>query len=417
MKIRTRRFIIVVLIIVIPSIAVACFTLQEHLITAYSKVKLLVNAISEAGLKEYLFPTMRENDGEAENAGVALFAGQSENAQRLPVTVFKAFVTGFRDTLPALGSLKGHRETKLGFEKTGVLSLINFKEGDLIAEKALICSLDKEESLIRVKHAESKLKEAESTLSLAKNRLDRITQKYELGGTSKSLYEEAVLEFERSTHSVQIAKFELENAELDLRKCDLFAPHDGLMGFKYVEIGETITPNTLVCDLIDVQFMIVEIGVVERDHDKISVKQQVSISVDAYPGREFIGEVESISPIIEGQSRTFSVKIIVNNQQKHLLPGMFARVKINVFEKRDALVIPSSAIIQRDEKTSVYVVNPKTEIVVERPVSLTYATSDYAVISRGIKEGELVIISDTAAIADGAQVKIVERQVPESEQK
>ncbi len=410
MKKKTKRFLLVIIFLVIPAFAIAGYTFYSHFEGKFYAFKVFFEEIAKKGFKGILFPTA-DNEGALDNEQVNIPTDTLED--RVPVTVFKSFITGFRDSLPALGSLKGHRETKLGFEKAGIVELLNFKEGDLVAKGALICSLNKQESLIKVRHAESRVEEAKSNLSLADNKLQRMTKKYQIGGTSKSLYEEALLEYERSTHTVEIAKIDVENAKLELAKCDIFAPYEGLIGNKYVEIGETITPNTLVCDLIDVDYMIVQIGVVERDIEKIKVGQHVSIFVDAYPDREFLGKVEMLSPIVEGQSRTFSVEIKVANPQKLLLPGMFARVKINVFEKKKALIIPSSALVRFRNKVSVFVVNEQTQIVNERPVSVTYSTTDYAVIDRGLKAGELVVVGDQHALADGTPVRIAERQVPE----
>lgn len=418
MKKNLRRAFIVI-ILVLMAAAVAGYTLYSHFeekIPQFAQLVELIKAEGITGIKNLILAEYDNDVVELDNLEIALDVTEALTENRPPVTVFKAFVTGFRDTLPALGSLKGHRETKLSFEKSsGGISAFNFTEGEFIPRSAIICSLDKTEAQIKVRYAESRLKEAEANLSLAQNKLDRIAQKYELGGTSRALYEEALLEYERNTHSVEITKIDVEDARLELTKCDLVAPYDGLLGNKYVQVGETVSPNTLVCDLIDVSYMIVQIGVVERDIEKITKGQEVKILVDAYPEREFIGKVETISPVVEGQSRTFSVEIKVANPQKLLLPGMFARVKINVFEKANALIIPTSAVTKYQSRSHVFVVDPESEIVHERPVKVEYSTTDYSVISHGLKESELVVIGDQQNIADGTPVKIVERQVPESE--
>lgn len=429
---KRRRFLLVLLFLVLPSITAIGYVLVKDYFPKNQSFISFYKDMKQRGLTKLIFPTIEKMDEGLAKLGIKAKKGpdkqlsdnetatdnegvtqRAEEENKVPVTVFKAFKTGFRDTLPALGTLKGHRETKLSFEKPGIIAVFNFKEGDLIAEGALICSLDKQESEIKVRHFEAKLKQEESNLSIADNKLQRSQKLFDLGGMAKSMYEAAQLEYEKNTHAVETASIELENAKLELKKCDLFSPYEGLLGNKYVESGEAVSPNTLVCDVIDVSYMIAEIGVVERDIEKISVGQKVSLYIDAYPSREFIGKVENISPVVEGQSRTFSVKIKVANPQKLLLPGMFARVKINVFEQKDALIIPSSAISVLRNKTFVYVVNQDAQVVNERPVALTYQTSDYAVVSRGLREGELVVIGDKQGLGEGSPVKIVERQVPE----
>ena len=417
MKKKTRRFLLFIVFLILPAIAIAGYTVYMHIEGDLDTFAKIYEELSKRGMKDLVLGKIfnkNDIDTTLDNEGVVDEEPQLDTS--VAVTVFTAFVTGFRDTLPALGNLKGHRETKLGFEKTGIIESFNFKEGELVYADGLIASLTKEESQIKVRHAEAKLNEAEASLSLAKNKLDRITQKFKLGGTSEALYEEALLEYQKSTHMLETTKIESENSVLDLKKCDMFAPFEGILGNKYVEEGETVSPNTLVCDLIDVTYMIVEIGVVERDIEKVAPGQRVSIFVDAYPEREFIGTVETMSPVVEGQSRTFSVEIKLSNPQKLLLPGMFARVKINVFEQKDALIIPTSALVRFRNKYSVFVVNEQTKTATERPITITYASTDYAVIARGLKDGELVVIGDKEGVADGAPVKIIEHQVPDNQE-
>ncbi len=428
---KRKRFIMVLIFLIIPSLAGTGYVLYRDFFPKNQTFSEFYKDMKERGLSKLIFPTLakmedglsklgvkvkkkdgmqsKDNEGVPDNEGL----DQAESVTKVPVTVFKAFKTGFRDTLPALGTLKGHRETKISFEKPGTIAFFNFKEGDLVAEGALICSLDKQENEIKVRHAEAKLKEEQSNLSLADNKLKRAQQLFKIGGMAKSMYEAASFEYEKNLHAVESAKIELENTRLELKKCDLFSPYEGLLGNKYVETGEAVSNNTLVCDIIDVAYMIAEIGVVERDIEKVSEGQKVSIYVDAYPNREFIGKVENISPIVEGQSRTFSVKIKIANPQKVLLPGMFARVKVNVFEQKDALIIPTTALSRFRDKTFVYVVNQDAQVANERPVAITYQTSDYVVISRGLREGELVVIGEKQGLSDGAIVKVVEQQVPE----
>ena len=416
MKKKTRRLLLFIIFLVLPAMAIGAYIVHMQFEGNMDSFAKIYEELSKRGIKELVLGKLFDKndiDTELDNESIAQEERNKEIDARVPVTVFTAFVTGFRDTLPALGNLKGHRETKLGFEKTGIIKSFNFKEGDLVYADALIASLEKEEAKIKVRHAEAKLNEAKASLSLAKNKLNRITQKFKLGGTSESLYEEALLEYQRSTHILESTKIDNENAMLDLKKCDLFAPFEGVLGNKYVEEGETVTPNTLVCDLIDVSYMVVEIGIVERDIEKIVQGQRVSVFVDAYPEREFIGTVEMISPVVEGQSRTFSVEIKLSNPQKLLLPGMFARVKINVFEQKNALIIPTSALVRFRNKYSVFVVNEEAGTVTERPVTIIYSSTDYAVIARGLKEGELVVIGDKEGIGDGSPVKVIEHQVPE----
>ena len=155
--------------------------------------------------------------------------------------------------------------------------------------------------------------------------------------------------------------------------------------------------------------MFVELGIVEKDMDKIALGQDVEITVDAHSGAVFKGKVDYVYPAIEGKSRTLTVKVKLPNPDAQLLPGMFARAMITVAEFKNAIVIPSLSMNKKDEGYTVSVVDSQNKAHI-KPVKVAYVTTDYSVISEGLSEGELVVTETPQELKDETPVQVIEVQ-------
>lgn len=308
----------------------------------------------------------------------------------LPVRAYKTSRIDFEDILPSLGTVKGFHEIDLSFQTSGQVEEVLVKEGAQVKRGDLLARLVQREAQLKLKYNELEL---EKTQAL-----------YELGGVEKRRLDQTEIEY-------QSAKEELE-------KTKLTASRDGKIGSVLADVGEYATPNQPAAILVDPTMVYVEVGIVEKDLVKIQLKQQAVVTVDAYPNDQFQGELDAIAPIIEGRSRTQKVKIKVPNEDLRLIPGMFARAQILVFQQRQALTIPATCLTKNEKGFAVFVVQEeKAEAGGEplgkaepRQVQITYLSSDYAVIGGGLKEGELVVIEPSAKLEPGAPVQITELQ-------
>ena len=324
------------------------------------------------------------------------------------VKVYKVARRDFEDTLPSLGTVKGYREMDMRFEINGVVDSMNFREGEDVREGDIIASLDQYDALLKLKYAQIEL--------------DKSKKLFEIGSIIKAKLEQSELEY--------------ESAKSDLDKTYLYAPRDSVLGTRDAEIGEFVTSNDKIVTLIDDADVFVEIGVIERDIGKVSVGQKAKVYVDPYPDADFKGKVDNVSPVIEGRSRTQAVKIKISNTKRLLLPGMFARVLVDVYTKENAVVIPNTALNKTEEGYVVFVVHMTVaedeeefeeaedepeEIFIEeevgepgvaeaRPILFEYRSSDFSVIKEGIEEDELVVVETQEKLNDQMNVIVTEVQ-------
>lgn len=336
-------------------------------------------------------------------------AGKEEEREAIPVRCYRVGLVDFKDDLPVMGTVKGALEIGLRFEINGVIESINFREGDVIYKGDLIAALDKKDAQLKVDYAASKLESAKVQSLAAKKKLQIFKNLYEIGGIIKAKLEEVELEAESAELQVESAQVELRSAESELKKTDLYAPRDGVLGSRDAEVGEFVTPNNKVGTLYDTREVFIELGIVEKDIDKIALGQDVTATVDAYPGMSFKGLVDYVFPVIEGKSRTLTVKVRIQNPDALLLPGMFSRAVITVAQFDNAIVIPSLSLNKVDEGYKVFIVE-ESNAVASRPVTVAYITTDYSVIDSGLYEGEVVVVDTPQELKDGLPVKVIEVQ-------
>jgi RND family efflux transporter MFP subunit len=339
-------------------------------------------------------------------------ASVPEESLPVPVRTFKAAKIEFTDLLPTLGTVRGQTEVELKFEVSGTLQAINFREGDLAKEGQELAAVDDREAQLRVGYAESKQATAEAQLKLARKRLSVNEELFRIGAIIRPKLEESQIEVEQAETQVETAVKEAGLAEHELGRTTLEAPMDGVVGTRQVEPGEYVTPQNVIATLMDVNAVYVELGIIERDIERIRLGQRVKVSVDSLPNTTFEGKVDNLAPLIEGKSRTLTAKVKVENTQGQLLPGMFARAEIAVFEKPNALVIPTSALKDTDgdgKFESVFVAAAGDKAAL-KPITVGYLTTDYAEVSQGLDEGDQVITEARGNLKEGSALTFLEQE-------
>lgn len=391
-----------------------------------------------------------------------MMAKQQQEAKDASVAI-KGFKVGrfqYEDTLNVLGTIKGAMELKLSFEIPGVVSSINYKEGERYEEGALLISLKQDDILLRLKRAQAAYNKAESQAKVAENEVTENEKLLKMGAVSPLAVEKKKLELDAARYEAEAQRLEMKANESMLEKSNLYAPSLGMLGALNIEEGENISPSTLIGTHINTEFVYAEFGVVERDVQKITLGQKAKVFVDAYPDKTFEGVIENIAPQISGTSRTSTAKVRVENPEGLLFPGMFARVRILLYSKKDAVVVPTDAVQGGEGEKFAYVIkqeqteNPiaggeglgappmvkamqqiqallpkknkdkistpgegvkKTEegVVEKRPITVGYTRSDYSQIDAGLAEGEIVAMTGFERLEDGKKVRLVETQEAE----
>ncbi|MFA5090172.1 MAG: efflux RND transporter periplasmic adaptor subunit [Candidatus Omnitrophota bacterium] len=385
---------------------------------AAESVKEKTEANKEAALKEKGAKTEATPPGQKKQTPAQAQA-QAVEPRQILVRALKVKTANFEDVLPVMGSVKGKTETELRFEISGSVKKIYFREGEKIKKGDLIASLEPRDAQLKIDYAKNRLNSSQAAYNSALKKLEVHKKLYEAGAIIKSKLEEVELEAESARYQVESAKNEVELAQNEMAKTSLYANKDGVMGPREVEEGEYATPQDKIGSLFEIKEVFVEVGIVERDIQKVKLNQKARVFVDAYPGVTFEGTVDNIYPIVEGKSRTLTAKIKVANPDSLLFPGMFSRAEILIIELKNAIIVPATCLISSGKGISFIPVVPAQLIekdeegvrsgpVQLRRVGLGYVTSDYAQVNSGLSVDDLIVIEAQGEIKDNIRVKIVD---------
>ena len=358
--------------------------------------------------------------------GISFF-GKSDDSESLEVSIKKVSRKNLQSKVVADGVLTPETEVKLSANNTTYITDIAVKEGDFVNKGDFLMSLDDRQQKAATEASRASLKAAKVQLDQRKAQQERQTQLYNQGLISDQEMETTNSSFASALSTYNGAQSRLIQDEDALSKLRLIAPQDGTITFIDGEVGDLaqggmFNPSVLL-KLSDLSKMEVYVNVNENDIADISIDDPVSIEVDAYDGKKFMGKVKEVayaSSVSSGGSQqqvtNFQVKIQMLEVVEGMRPGMSATVDIITAESLNALSIPiqslTSSRSMKKGTNVVFVYN--NNIVNERVVETgIVGDRDYEILS-GLEEGEQIVTGSFIAISreltDGMKVKVREFQ-------
>ena len=264
---------------------------------------------------------------------------------------------------------------------------INFEIGDKVRKGQVL-----------VEAGTLKLQQAELKYKNDGVELERLKGLYKEGGVSQSDYDAAVLAYDLSGKNLQ-----------DLRENTIVtSPIDGVVTAKNCEEGDVYAMGQPVLVIQQITPVKLIVGISESDYSYIRKGQEVSISVEALPGKTFKGKVNKIYPTVDVATRTVPVEILVANHDQQLKPGMYAKVDVT-FNVNHSVVVPDKAVVKQPGSSQriVYKLNPDNTVSVQVIEIGQFFDSKYEVLS-GLEPGDVIVVRGQSRLKGGEEVIVVE---------
>ena len=201
---------------------------------------------------------------------------------------------------------------------------------------------------------------------------------------------------------VRQAEVALEQARARLRDLRITSPIAGVVTKVNVESGAVISSQTVLASVATIRPVEVHVPLPETDLPRLRKSSVVRMKVDALPERSFEGTIARVAPSLDAGTRSARLVVVVTNPDLALRPGMFARATV-VFEERQAILIPSDAIIRRGETTVVFVL--KGDTVEERAVRVGYVEGNQSEVVQGLGAGDAIVTLGQQGLRDGMKVR------------
>ncbi|MEZ5774785.1 MAG: efflux RND transporter periplasmic adaptor subunit [Hyphomicrobiaceae bacterium] len=309
-------------------------------------------------------------------------------APLLPVEASTAETGPVVSSIEALGTLQADQQVVIASEIAGKVVEARFTEGRPIKTGAVVVQLDASTLEATLAQAKADLDLAEVNFARAKSLADK-----RLGSQANR---------DEAEGGLATATARLALARAQLAKATIRAPIDGVLGLSTVGIGDYLTPGQAIVTITSIDPVKVEFRVPEVFLSVLKPGLAIDVTVDAFPGRAFKGEVTAIDPVVDVNGRAVRMKASLPNPDGTLKPGLFARVKLVLSVVEAAVLIPEAAIIPEGDKSYVFVLEGRT--VRKTEVVAGQRQDGRVEIKEGLTAGQRVITAGQMRLKDGDEV-------------
>lgn len=293
------------------------------------------------------------------------------------------------DNIEVPGSLLPAEETQVRAEVSGRITQLNIQEGSVVQKGALLVKLFDRDLQAQLKKLEVQLKIAEKTQ-------ERQGELLKISGVSQQDYDLSELQVEN-------LKADIESVKISIDKTEIRAPYQGSIGLRNVSLGSYLSPTDIVATIRQVNQLKLEFSVPEKYVKSISKGYKVKFKVDGGQ-KTHTATVLATESGVDQATRTLRVRAIVNELHPELVPGVFAKVNLQLDKNSDALMVPTQAVIPQARNKQVIVMRKDSAqfVVVETGIR----DSAFVQITNGLKPGDTVITTGLMAIRPDAKIRL-----------
>jgi HlyD family secretion protein len=300
----------------------------------------------------------------------------------------------------AHGTLEPVEQVEVGSQISGIIQRIHVDFNSPVRRGQVIAQIDPSTYETAVSSAQAELEAATTNLELAQANWERVRELGERQLVSRSEVESARASWRQAESQVNVRRHALERAQRELEFCTIYAPTDGIVISRNVDVGQTVAAslNAPLLFLIasDLEQLQIHASVSEADIGSVQEGQPVRFSVDAYRGREFTGEVIQVrnAPTVQDNVVHYTTIIAVSNEDRLLKPGMTAEVAIITAEVADAVRVRNTALRARLPDG----LRPPEPAAAENTNGRVYA----------LRNGEVIATPVRTGLSDGLHTEILE---------
>jgi membrane fusion protein (multidrug efflux system) len=304
--------------------------------------------------------------------------------------------------LTLTGTLRASLESDLAADASGKVVETQVERGQPVKRGQVIVRLDSRTSALVATAAEAQAKVAQSQLEQARRDCERVKHLLDTGAISQAEYDRQIAACSAQQWSAVAAEAQGRSATKMVGDTSIRAPFDGVIGQRYVNVGQYVQPSTRVASVYAPDPLRLELTVPEANVAAIKPDMEVTFGVIAFGNESFTGRVKYISPNIREATRDLVIEAVVPNGDGRLKPGMFAVAKV-LLDTPPTPVVPAAALVRDDAGARLFVVVGHE--VQERLVQLGETVGDAVAVVSGVKPGDIVVLQPSASVHDGARVE------------
>ncbi len=276
------------------------------------------------------------------------------------VTTVKAASQDWQPELRAVGTLRAVRGADLALDVAGLVTRVNMRSGEEVKEGQLLLQLRDSEDIALLHQLEAAAALADVTFARARDQLA-------VQVISKADYDQTAADL-KAKHAA------VTQQEVNVAKKALRAPFSGRAGIVTINPGTYLSSGTTIVTLQQLDPIYIDFRLPQKDLAELRTGEKLTLTIDAFAGKSFVGMVSAISPKVDPDTRNVQVEGRVANPERVLTPGMFANVSVEVGSKHHYLTLPQTAVVYNPYGETVFMVLTKAEA--DRRQAAASATDD-----------------------------------------
>jgi len=331
-------------------------------------------------------------------------AAQNSEPPPVPVRAAEVMRKAVSERISLVGTVEPAMTSTVAAEISGLVIRFPVKEGDFVKKGALLVKLDETGILLRLKAAGALKEKIRVNLENVKKELERVQRLKKTDSIAEKRLDDADAAYRTLVSELAQTQAEIEHLEFEMRQKEIVAPFSGFVVKEHTQIGQWLQPGSAVVTLIDISRVRVSVDVPERYYVQFSPKSETFVTLKNLSDVPMPASVETMLSQGDPKSRTFPVKVGLENPNYRIKSGMEAVVIFSLPTKKEMLLVPKDAVVTAGYERLVYRIADGKVYPVSVDV-LGYYDGN-AAVSGDLKAGEKVVIRGNERLRPGQLVQV-----------
>lgn len=302
----------------------------------------------------------------------------------------------FSNAISLSGSIEANENVEIRSEVSGMVEKIMFAEGTQVSKGQVLVKVNDIELRAQLSQALTKQKLASENERRAKLLLQK-------EAISQEEYDIASAEYRSLKAQTQLI-------QAQIAKTTIRAPFSGKIGLRNISPGTYVTPTTIITKLVSSSQVKISFSIPEKYAAEIDNNTTIQFTIPNNT-QKFSAKIYAIEPEIETATRTLKIRAIADNSNGKLIPGTFATIELPLKNIKDAIVIPTEAVVPIQDGKVVYIANKGKAKEVK--IQTLARTSKDVVVTDGIKSGDTILTSGVMSLKDESEIKVMVKEPSE----
>ncbi|NOQ31012.1 MAG: efflux RND transporter periplasmic adaptor subunit [Helicobacteraceae bacterium] len=314
-----------------------------------------------------------------------------------------------------VGKTQANKVVDVTARVSGRLEKILFNVGDTVKKGETLFVIQKDDYIAQVDRANAKLAQDKATLDMALKDVERYTPLVQKDLAPREKLDQLKARADEIRAMVSADEASVRTAKLDLSYCDVEARIDGTIGRNLIDVGNVVgtnSDNTKLAQVVNNDPMFVYFSPSNesllrifkyRTTDKMKVKvDQPNVSLSG-ESNQYEGYVDFVDNVTDKATGTVTMRATVSNHNKELYSGVFVDIHVFVTDKESVYSVDPVAINQNQLGSFVYTLD-QNDTLKTTPVTLLFTNDKYAIITKGLKDNDRVVVSSSLGLKEGLKV-------------